>query len=66
MQHIAVVVAQDLHFDVLGARDVFLQKDGGIAEGAAGLALRLVQQMGQIGRLDERPSCRVRRRQRPL
>jgi hypothetical protein len=46
---VAVFVAEDLHLDVFGARDVFLEEDGGIAEGAAGLALRLVEEMGEIG-----------------
>ena len=33
---VAVVVAENLHFDVLGAGNVFFEEDGGIAEGAAG------------------------------
>ena len=65
MQHVAVPVAQNLHFDVLGARNVFFQKNGRIAERASGFALRFVQQMGQVGRLDAPRACRARRRRRP-
>ena len=50
MQDIAVVVAQDLHFDVARAADVALQEDGVVAEGGAGLAPRLFQQACEIGR----------------
>jgi hypothetical protein len=41
---VAVLVAEDLHLDVLRARDVLFEEDRGIAEGAAGLALRFVEQ----------------------
>ncbi len=36
-------VAEDLHLDVLGARDVALEEHVGPAERRAGLALRLVE-----------------------
>ena len=49
MRHGAVLVAQYLHFNVLGARDVFLQENRRVAEGAARFALRFVQQMRQVG-----------------
>jgi hypothetical protein len=62
---VAVLVAEDLHLDVFGAGDVFLEEDGRIAEGAAGLALRLVEQVREIGRPCARPACRARRRRRP-
>ena len=52
MQHVAVPVAEHLHLDVLGARNVFFQEDGGIAEGAAGFVARFVEQIGE----DRRPS----------
>ena len=55
MDDIAVAVAEDLHLDVLGARDVLLQEDRGIAEGALGLALRLVEQSGQFRLLLHHP-----------
>ena len=48
MQHISVAVAQDLHLDMLRPGNVFFQKDGGISKRPPGLALRLVQQVGQI------------------
>src|SRR5881394_1235766 len=32
VDNIAVLIAQDLHFDMLGARNVFLQKDRPIAK----------------------------------
>ena len=51
VEHVAVLVAEDLHFDVLGARDVFLQEHRRVAERPAGLGLRLVQQARQVGRL---------------
>jgi hypothetical protein len=51
MHHMAVTVAENLHFDVLGARDVAFEKDRGIAEGAAGFALRFIEQIRQIAGL---------------
>ena len=50
----AVAVAEHLHLDVLGARDIFLEKHGGVAESATGLGLGLVQQVGQVaGAVDD-------------
>ena len=65
MNHIAVLVAENLHLDVLGARNVFFQKHRRIAERAFSLALRLVQQAAP-----DRPpcaprACRARRRRTP-
>ena len=51
VEDVAVAVAQDLHFDVLGAGDVFFEKDGGVAEGAAGFVPGFVEQAGQVGGL---------------
>ncbi len=48
VEHAAVRVAEDLHLDVLGARDVFLEEDGRVAEGAAGFIARLVEQRGEF------------------
>ena len=48
VDHVAVLIAENLHFDVLGARDVFFEKDGRIAEGALRFALRLVEQRRQV------------------
>jgi hypothetical protein len=42
VDHVPVLVAEDLDLDVFGAGDVFLEEDGGVAEGAAGLGLGLV------------------------
>ena len=42
---VALLVAQDLHFDVLGVWDILLEEHGGPAKSAAGLRLRLVQQL---------------------
>ncbi len=51
MNHIAVPVAQDLDFNVLGALNVFLQEHGRVAERAFRFRLRFVQQAFQITRL---------------
>ena len=39
VDHVAVLVAEDLHFDVFGALDVALEEDGGVAEGVLGFVL---------------------------
>ena len=44
MNDFAPAVAQNLHFDVLGARDVFLQENRIVAKRATGFLLRFVQQ----------------------
>ena len=49
MDYVTVFVAEDLDLDVFGARDVFFEEDGGVAEGAAGLGLGLVEEIGEIG-----------------
>ena len=51
VNHVAVLVAEDLHLDVLGARNVFFEEHGRIAEGAFGFRLRLVEQAGQVAGL---------------
>ena len=51
-KHAVVAVTEDLHLDVLRARDVLLEKDRRIAEGALRLALRLVEE-----RIEIRPIC---------
>jgi len=43
MDDVALAVSQKLDFDVPGPLHVFFQKNVGIAEGGAGLALGLVQ-----------------------
>ncbi len=50
MEAVAVFVAQNLHFDVLGARHITLQKHARIAKGAARFVLRFTQQRVQIFR----------------
>ena len=65
MQHVAVLVAEHLHLDVLGARNIFFQENRRIAKGAAGFVARLVQQVREIGGLRAPRACRVRRRRTP-
>jgi len=45
---IAVLVAEDLHLDVLGARNVPLEENRGISEGLLRLGLRFCQQAGEL------------------
>ena len=45
MHHVAVPVAENLHLDVFRARNVAFEKHRRIAERAARLALRLVEQI---------------------
>ena len=47
---VAVLVGQDLEFDVAGSADVLFQIDIGRTEGAARLVLRLQEQRGQLAR----------------
>ena len=47
---VAVVVAQDLHLDVLGALDQLLEEDRIVAERLARLGARALQQLGELGR----------------
>jgi hypothetical protein len=49
VEDVAVAVAEDLHLEVFGAGDVFLEEDRGIAEGAAGFGLGFVEQLGEVG-----------------
>ena len=55
MQHLAVPVAEDLHLDVLRARNVFLQEHRRIAKRPLRLALRLVEQRVEIAGLVDHP-----------
>jgi hypothetical protein len=64
MGHVAVLIAQNLHFDVLGARNVFFQKNGRVAEGDR-LRFALHPANGADRKIDAPLSCRARRRQRP-
>ena len=59
-------VAQDLHFDVLGAADEAFEEDGVVAEGAAGFAARFFQLAGEIGGACRPRACRGRRRRTRL
>ena len=43
VEDVAVAVAEDLHFDVLGAPDVALEEHGVVAESRGGLALGLLE-----------------------
>ena len=47
---VAVLVAEDLDFDVLGALDVALEEDGGVAEGVLGFGTGLGEEAGELGR----------------
>ena len=62
VDEIAVLVAEQLHFDVRGALDELLQEDVGTAEGRAGLAPGLVEGRARVGRAHGRRACRGRRR----
>ena len=48
VKNAAVRIAENLHFDVLGPGDVFFEKDGRIAESAAGLVAGLVEKRREI------------------
>ena len=48
VHELAVLVAEDLHFDVLGAPDVAFDEHVGAAEGGAGLALRFLEFSRQL------------------
>ena len=60
VDEVAVLVAEDLHLDVLGAADVALEEDRVVAERRAGFALRLFELAGELGR-----RCRTTRMPRP-
>src|SRR5690606_3506713 len=51
VNHTSVAVAEDLHLDVLGPRNVLFQEDGGIPKRTSGLGLRLVEQIRQFASL---------------
>ena len=55
MDDIPVLVPKHLNLDVLGMRDVLLEEHGGIAKGAPGFGLSLVQQTFQVRRLGHHP-----------
>ena len=48
MDHVAVLVAEDLHLDVLRVRNVFLEEHRRIAERASRFSLRFVEQIREI------------------
>jgi len=48
---VPVLVAEDLHFDVLGALDVALEEDGVVSEGVLGFFLRLGEESLEVGGL---------------
>ena len=64
--HVAVLVGQQLKFDMPRRADVFFQIDVGRTERRARFALRLREQAGQVFRLDSRRAFRVRRRRPKL
>ena len=51
MQQVAVMIGQNLDFQVAGAGDVFFQEHGSVAEGRAGFVLRLFETAVEVGRL---------------
>src|SRR5437016_3782932 len=48
VDQVAMLVAQELHFDMPGACNVFLQKDIGNAKGRPGLATGLFQSLVEL------------------
>ena len=50
MQHLAMIVAEDLHFDVPCARQIFLDENGGVAKRAERLALRFLKKRVELPR----------------
>ena len=77
MEHRAVFIGQNLHFDVFGLADEFFEKDGSIAESAFCLGLRLIEQFFEVfglthdahaattttkGRLDDQRKANLLRR----
>src|SRR6476660_870504 len=53
----AVLVGQDLKFDVAGSADILFQVNIGRTAGAAGLVMRLQEQRGQFaGAVDDAPT----------
>ena len=48
VDQVAVVVAEDLHLDVLRAQDQLLEKDRVVAECLAGLRARALEQLGEL------------------
>ena len=48
VKNAAVRIAEDLHLNVLGSRDIFFEKDGGVAEGATRFAAGLVKKRDEI------------------
>ena len=49
MDDVAVLVAEDLDFDVFGAFDVALKENGGVAEGIFRFRTSLGEQAGELG-----------------
>ena len=62
VQQIAVIVGENLHFQVAGARQIFFQEYAGIAERASALRLALLRATPLVA-TDRAPrACRGRRR----
>ena len=64
VQDVPVLIAQDLHFDVLRAADEALEEDGVVAE-RRGRFLPRFRNRPRIRLRFRRRACRVRRRRRP-
>ena len=65
VDQVAVLVAEQLHFDVAGAADELFEEDVGDAEGGAGLAAGLVEGVVELVGRERRRACRGRRRPSP-
>ena len=57
MHDIAVGVAEDLHLDVAGRKDVLLDQDVIVAEACRRLALARGERIGKIRRMSMLPPC---------
>ena len=51
VEHVSMPISEHLHFDVLGARNVFLEEHRRISKGALGFPLRLIEQGIQVAGL---------------
>src|SRR5262245_45321417 len=55
VNHAAVLVPEDLDFDMFGSGNVLLQKDRRIAEGPLGLTARLIEKVSKVTRTFDNP-----------
>ena len=62
---VAVLVAEDLHFDVPRLLDVLLEVDAAVLERGLGLGSRLVERRESVRPRRGRRACRGRRRRPP-